>query len=51
LHRGEAQAKQRGMSQQQAIQAQGQQPALPVPPAPTGPQGVTQPYPAEEDEQ
>jgi hypothetical protein len=47
-------AKQRGMleqqaatADQQAVQAQQQQPVTGPPPAPSGPQGVTQPYPAQ----
>jgi hypothetical protein len=51
-------AKQRGMLQQQAAaagqqqaqQAQRQQPVSAPPPAPTGPQGVTKPYPAQAGE-
>lgn len=36
--------------QQQATQAQAQQTSPTPPPAPTGPQGVSQPYPAQEEE-
>ena len=51
-------AKQRGMleqqaaaaGQQQAQQAQRQQPVSAPPPAPSGPAGVTQPYPAQRGE-
>jgi hypothetical protein len=51
-------AKQRGMleqqaamkGQQQAMQAQGQKPVSAPPPAPSGPAGVTQPYPAQAGE-
>jgi hypothetical protein len=51
-------AKQRGMLQQQAAaagqqqaqKAQSQQPVSAPPPAPTGPQGVTKPYPAQAGE-